>query len=942
MVNYLSLVWITASTVGKVILCCAVGMFISRYFGNPQHSEKGFTYISVRILLPLLLFSNLCLSVTWESVQLYYWAPIIAIFPILVGIGGACVCKTFLNSTYTGMLILGCSFQNGLTFPVSLLMNLKGIEWFGPAQLESSLNHIFLYNIVCSIGLWAIGEPNLLKKKTALEELRRQQAQLGHGPHTGSPISGVVFPFSSMEARGTGESSEPSSPNGGQDASTFQQFAWYRPADPLDAPINPASIAPPVPIAEGEEGDVIARTEEGRGFSGGAFCGLFMTMLAAMKSPTVGGSILAIFISLTMPGEILLSGFALIGSGAIPLQLLVLGATVIQKKDPEASTADAHEGGEVVEASPRTWLDTLKSQQSLFIISSITIRLVVVPAICLGLIHLLSSHRVIPNERIFVLSMLVATCSPSAINSSIICVMHEYHAREYSQMIFVMYVSAIFFTTVWLFIYILYLEAVFESNVAMGVNYLSLVWITASTVGKVILCCAVGMFIARYFSHREHSEKGFTYICVRILFPLLLFSSLCLSVSWESLGLYYWAPIMALFPIVLGIAGACVCKVFLNNTYTGMLILGCTFQNGLTYPVSLLMNLKGISWFGPAELEIGLAHIFLYNVVCSLGLWGIGEPVIKYFKAKELADEKLAMEELRRQQLTTLPDKAGGSSKGIVFPFSTVADHAAVSIEEQKKQNISQSASTFQQFAWYRPADPLDAPINPASIAPPVPIAEGEEGDVIARTEEGKSSIAATICGGLRTAVKGLKSPIVAGCLLAIFISLVPPLRWLAETMPGEILLSGFALIGNGAIPLQLLVLGATVIQKKDPEASNADAHEGGEVVEASPRTWLDTLKSQQSLFIISSITIRLVVVPAICFGLIHVLSTHNVIPNDRVFLLSMFIGTCCPSAINSSIICVMHEYHAREYSQMIFVMYVSAIFFTTVWLFIYILYIES
>lgn len=467
----------------------------------------------------------------------------------------------------------------------------------------------------------------------------------------------------------------------------------------------------------------------------------------------------------------------------------------------------------------------------------------------------------------------------------------------------------------------------------MSTNYLDVALITAATVGKVLLCSVVGMYVSRFFTHPKHSEKGFTYISVRILLPLLLFSNLCLSVTWDTIKLYYWALIIAFFPVVVGFLGSCLCRLFLNRTYTGILILACTFQNGLTFPVSVLLNLKGISWFGPAEVELACAHIFLYNIICSIGLWAIGEPVIKHFKGLEVQEE---MEKVERERRLSVESARNSENK--IFNSSNVSNSVRYPYTETCPKIVSDMdsfipaaspTSAQEQIAWYLPAHPNDIPLRTEAFADESLSENGEESLVVLASSS--SSQRSNI---LKNMVYALLSPTVAGSILAIIISLVPPLRWVAETMPGRTLIGGFALLGSGAIPIQLLVLGATVVGNNKVTSNETDPSN------SKKKNWFHFLLSQQSRFVISSIIIRQAIVPAVCFGIIHLLVSVHALPDDRVFLLAMLVGTCAPSAINSSIICVIHEYHASEYAQMIFIMYVAAIFFTTAWLFVYVLYL--
>ena len=167
----------------------------------------------------------------------------------------------------------------------------------------------------------------------------------------------------------------------------------------------------------------------------------------------------------------------LIGEGAIPLQLLVLGLTIVASRPPDgvpskkpaasaspaAATADrpTATAAPASASSPPTSPSTRADEPDGTVIDVAATTTAagnsIIPSICFGVLHALVKAGLMPNERPFILSMLVASCSPSAINSSLICAMHGYHARDYSRMIFCMYVSAIFTSTIWLFLYILYL-----------------------------------------------------------------------------------------------------------------------------------------------------------------------------------------------------------------------------------------------------------------------------------------------------------------------------------------------------------------------------------------------------------------------------------------------------------------------------------------------------
>jgi len=195
--------------------------------------------------------------------------------------------------------------------------------------------------------------------------------------------------------------------------------------------------------------------------------------------------------------------------------------------------------------------------------------------------------------------------------------------------------------------------------------------------------------------------------------------------------------------------------------------------------------------------------------------------------------------------------------------------------------------------------------------------------------------------------LRAIRSPPVMASLLAMIIALTPPLRWCAESFGGSTVIGGLGIIGAGGVPLQILVMGGTVAGPREANGGhaveerqpNADAED-----EEHPRSssWLQRYApSPQIQFTVVAIVVRLMAIPAICFLIIHLLRVNDVLPSDRPFILSILVSTCSPAAINASLICTMHSYHVKPFTQMIFVMYLTSIATTTLWLFVYVLYLS-
>lgn len=557
-------------------------------------------------------------------------------------------------------------------------------------------------------------------------------------------------------------------------------------------------------------------------------------------------------------------------------------------------------------------------------------------------------------------------------------------------------------------------------------SYVQLFLITATTVGKILLCALAGAFASRSFDAPQKSEKGLSYISVRILLPCLLFSNLCLSVTVSSLRRFYWAPLLACLPMSVGLASSFLFRIILKRKYHALIMLGCTFQNGLTFPLSIVLNLKGISWLDKQAVNEAQSHIFLYNILCSIGLWAVGEPLIAAAKAKEVRVEEEAFrarERARERRQDRLRGVGGEAlaNRSFIFPFheATVAEQTGgdrrgrsssssrpsqrrqedgaegaagkdsdgdPGVEDERGKELAgheevdgqreaqprkRSATATEQLAWYKPAKPYDRPLVPPK---PAAVYTDDHGIIIALDVEEEDAVRRNQCSAKRVKgilVRSFKSPTVFFSLVGIAVSLMPPLRWVAESFVGQCIIGGLTVVGSGAIPLQLLVLGCTIAMKNpsDDEAQGEAENGQGSVMTASeeeegeedlpgrdpaekpagtaasPSTptaaaFLCPRVKPSTLFVLCTITLRMVLLPAICFLVIHLLNAAGLLPRDRPFLLAMLVATSSPSAINSSVICSMHSYYSKEYARMVLTMYTVSIFTTAVYLFFYILYL--
>ncbi|AYU78174.1 transporter - putative [Leishmania donovani] len=491
----------------------------------------------------------------------------------------------------------------------------------------------------------------------------------------------------------------------------------------------------------------------------------------------------------------------------------------------------------------------------------------------------------------------------------------------------------------------------------MGDLYLGMMLITATTVGKIILCALAGMLVSRYFSNPKETLTGLSYISARVFLPCLLFANLSMNVTWEQLSKFYWAPLFALLPMGIGFLSSMLVRAVLRREYHFVVILASSFQNGLTFPVSVLLNLKGIEWFTGAAVVDAQSYIFLYNVVCSIGLWALGDPMIAYAKTKEVESEEANDEELvARRRPYSMDGRVDGEAEGKEKAQSS--PHTAAAAQQGH-------ATAHEQLEWYRPAQASDKPI----MLPP-----GSPGILLddeMRITNSKLKPRDDRLKRLgRIALTSIQSPTVLSSIIALIISLTPPLQRLAKSPFGEPFVGGMALVGKGAIPLHLVVLGSSVAASR-PKAHPTSSAKRAQVTISSPTTsaplptsadgtvfdvsasqpgtgvnalryWITSRVQPQILFTCCAVVTRLVIIPCICFLALHILVKAGLMPSEKPFLLSMLVAIISPTAINSTLICTMREYHVRDYSHMMFFMYLSSIITSSVWLFCILLYLSD
>lgn len=580
-----------------------------------------------------------------------------------------------------------------------------------------------------------------------------------------------------------------------------------------------------------------------------------------------------------------------------------------------------------------------------------------------------------------------------------------------------------------------------------GLEFLN---VSCSTVATIIGCVIPGMILSRYLSEPVKTEQGLSFITLRVLLSCMLFANLCHDVSSDFLQKYFWAAVMSLVPMVLGIAFSLAVRKLVPVEWRVLLVLGSTFQNGLAFPLSVVSNIKGVNWMEGEAVLICQRYVFLYNLTCALGLWSFGNLMVKHYKDK-LMDKHADILEKQENLSRTVSSSLMVGERRLSSPSrlaSVVITSSSPEVAEANGDVLGKGIEETEgsgyldtpenSLQWYRPpgrrARPIDArkyqkavkqgmarvasatvPSTTATATttsfslhiPSVNLAREDDtmndGSPLEAPQDSVGSVASSQAASselpsgpttprqqpqrgtipmevssmelrlrdrpvvyrfryvCRIVWSVLQTPPILLSLLGIAVSLLPPLRWLSETAIGHAAVHGVELVGSGCVPVQLVTLGIILSPNKVDTnvvpGGAAYSDPGGEEEErriteeldrhaetscssfkwiAEPfrvlrRKWQSI--SAAARLCILCLLLRLLVLPAASFLIVHVLLVAGVMPSDGLFVVSVLVGISSPAAVNASLLCTMHGYYPRQFARMIFVMYGAAIVTSTIWI---------
>ncbi|CUG85536.1 membrane transporter, putative [Bodo saltans] len=351
--------------------------------------------------------------------------------------------------------------------------------------------------------------------------------------------------------------------------------------------------------------------------------------------------------------------------------------------------------------------------------------------------------------------------------------------------------------------------------------------------------------------------------------------------------------------------------------YQPLYLITMGTQNTGNFPLGLLVSLVGnISWYDTAAYNESLSVVFVYAALWTIFIWSIGLWTVRSgAKRRRIAHQKLQNANGENDRLTV--EVAAVEALRHLASMDDLA--LATRRDEQQQQQQQQQDDeedvvsvvrqvTHEMFEVNCSITTLDLIQHITPTAAPGFATTGVESVVVT------AALPPTIPRHVvvAQALSRLNLP-VAGSILGIVIALVPPLRWLFYT-PG-----GIGLIGDGCVPLSLLILGANLTA-------------GG----------LKPLLKIDPRYLLVGTFVKTIILPAINVALFFMCDYVGLLPEDRVLRIAVWVEIISPSPVMATVICRLEDYMAECATGLLLLQYIVATFTTTAWLSIFLLMYPS
>ncbi|RNF07486.1 putative transporter [Trypanosoma conorhini] len=277
-------------------------------------------------------------------------------------------------------------------------------------------------------------------------------------------------------------------------------------------------------------------------------------------------------------------------------------------------------------------------------------------------------------------------------------------------------------------------------------------------------------------------------------------------------------------------------------------LIACSLQNSVTLPLSLLQALaESLAWI---DLAVGTSYIFLYSLVVSTAVWGLGPMFVdlgkketdkrrqmrellelhkKLQRCREVATQTEVQErspQLASPSATTVFSLPGSNEPGTV-PLPAAVRRSAAR-DEDGGDDAPAELNTVDARSSGEQADMPPGPGRWLLAATPATCEafhyNWRERDFVRvmyasdfreemEATRQKSNVLASFCRSCKKVVMRLLQTLAFTSVVAGFIvAVTPPLRWLLFDGPLSMVMDAIGFLAQGSIPSSLLLLGVNLV----------------------------------------------------------------------------------------------------------------------------------
>jgi len=475
--------------------------------------------------------------------------------------------------------------------------------------------------------------------------------------------------------------------------------------------------------------------------------------------------------------------------------------------------------------------------------------------------------------------------------------------------------------------------------------------IGATSILRTLSVVAIGAFSATLLENVASTNSWFSIINVYIFLPCLLFghfsTSFSTQVFFEGLPLV----IFGFSRILIGSATTKLATMFglFDDETQPLALLATSSSNAIAIPLAILGELvtrvdflsngddydvldvaSGKMVTAKQYLEILL---FVFAIPTNFSIWSFGQFFIRTAVAKRHEKEKLQQQQQQQQQLEEdqQQEHEQQQERNQTIPLSvSVGNDLSSSPENQVAAHDESNQNS------------LPPPASPQNYLSPLSSVGAN------KKAEQDHQHESTLKYVFRVyIIRSLSVPLIAS-LGGIAISLIPHVQdGITGAWPFMASLSNVVvLLGSAAVPSALITVGITVYRTltapKKEQTPNSSSTIGDK---------LTKFFGIQASLVITTSAVQLIITPLVVYLLMtqliyksdfafiaeHSSSNFENLSNDpemlmywkkrRLMFFALLVEACCPSAMNTVIICTLYKYRSEDFSRMIVYQYILSVF---------------